>query len=64
MGNYLKVTYKIPNVTTTQENISRVMATVELYSDADYRNLVATDSEILEFRYPVKFNAGHTAVTK
>ncbi len=64
MGNYLKVTYRIPSVTTTQENISRVTATVELYSDADYKNLVAADSEILEFRYPMKFNAGYTAVAK
>lgn len=66
MGNYVKVTYSVPEGTKDGDSISSVNATVALYSDKECTeaNKVAEDTEVLYFRNPVKFRMGKTAITK
>lgn len=66
MGNYVKVTYSVPEGTKDGDSISSVNATVALYSDKEYTeaNKVAEDTEVLYFRNPVKFRMGKTAIRK
>lgn len=53
MGNYLEVTYAFPNGVHADDSLNSVIATVTLYSDQEKSEIVATDSEILEFRHSV-----------
>lgn len=66
MGNYVKITYSVPNETKDGDLISCVNATVTLYSDKECTeaNKLAEDTEVLYFRNPVKFRMGKTAITK
>lgn len=64
MGNYLKIEYSFPDGTAAGDRTERIIANVALYSDAAYRNLVAQDSESLEFRHPVTCSTAVTAVTE
>lgn len=62
MGNYVEVTYTFPEGAAEGSKVSNVKATVRLYSDAAKTNLVAEDSEILDFRYNVTCKMAKTAV--
>lgn len=66
MGNYVKVTYSVPEGTKDGDSISSVNATVALYSDKECTeaNKLAEDTEVLYFRNPVKFRMGKTAIRK
>lgn len=66
MGNYVKVTYSVPEGTQDGDSISSVNATVALYSDKECTeaNKVAEDTEPLYFRNPVKFRTSQTAIRK
>lgn len=61
MGNYLEITYSLPEDNEGSSMISGIMATVALYSDAACTDKIAMDSEILEFRKEVKCEMGVTA---
>lgn len=62
MKNYLNVVYSVPDTTADGVTVKAVTATATLYSDEACTNAIASDTEILEFRYDVKYNAGLTAV--
>lgn len=66
MGNYVKITYSVPEGTKDGDLIKSVNATVALYSDKECTeaNKVAEDTEPLYFRNPVKFRTGTTAIEK
>lgn len=66
MGNYVKITYSVPEETKDGDLIKSVNATVALYSDKECTeaNKVAEDTEPLYFRNPVKFRTGKTAISK
>ena len=66
MGNYVKITYSVPDGTQDGDLIESVNATVALYSDKECTeaNKVAEDTEPLYFRNPVKFRTGTTAISK
>lgn len=66
MGNYVKITYSVPEGTKDGDLIKSVNATVALYSDKECTeaNKVAEDTEPLYFRNPVKFRTGKTAIFK
>lgn len=53
MNNYLEVIYSFPDGIQDGEQVDWISATVNLYSDKELTNLVATDSEILEFKHSV-----------
>lgn len=53
MNNYLEVIYSFPDGIQNGEQVDWISATVNLYSDKELMNLVATDSEILEFKHSV-----------
>ena len=53
MNNYLEVIYSFPDGTGKGDQVDWISATVNLYSDKELTNLVATDSEILEFKHSV-----------
>lgn len=62
MGNYVEVIYSFPDGTAEDSEVDNIKATVRLYSDIGKTNLLAEDSEILDFRYTVKCKMGKTAV--
>ena len=62
MKNYLNVVYSIPDTTADGVTVKAVTATATLYSDEACTNAIASDTEILDFRYDVKYNTGLTAV--
>lgn len=68
MGNYISVRYTIPDGTPNGSKVSSVTAKVTVYSDKDRTNVVATDTEILEFRNPlpvkVKDDSSITAISE
>lgn len=66
MGNYVKITYSVPEKTQDGDLIESVNATVALYSDKECTeaNKVAEDTEPLYFRNPVKFRTGKTAISQ
>lgn len=53
MKNYLDVEYKIPDGTNEGDILKNITATVTLYSDADRTDVIAQDTETLEFRHDV-----------
>lgn len=53
MGNYLEVTYAFPNGVNVGDRMNSIVATVTLYTDQEKTEVIATDSEILEFRHSV-----------
>ncbi len=60
MGNYLEIEYSVPSGTTDGTKVSSIVAKVTLYSDKDRKHVVASDTELLEFRNPLPYT---TAVT-
>ena len=54
MGNYVEITYTFPDGASDGSKVSNVKATVKLYSDSAKTDLIAEDSEILDFRYNVE----------
>lgn len=50
MGNYLGIEYSLPEGTGNGAAFDSIVATVTLYSDEERTRVVASDSEILEFR--------------
>lgn len=63
MGYYLKVTYRVPDETTDGGALSSLVADVALYQDKNCTELVISDTEILDFRYKIKYSEGVTATT-
>ena len=61
MGNYLRIEYSVPSGTTTGTKVSSIVAKVTLYSDKDRKQVVATDTEILELRNPLPYTDAITA---
>lgn len=53
MKNYLEVEYKIPDGKSAGDKLENVTATVTLYSDAERTDVIAQDTETLEFRHDV-----------
>lgn len=53
MGNYLKVTYSLPDTIQPEDKTNQIIATVELYKDQECSDLLTSESEILEFRNEV-----------
>ena len=62
MKNYLNVVYKVDGTPASGDSVKAVTATVTLYSDKDRTQVIATDTEVLDFRYDVKYNDARTAV--
>ena len=62
MKNYLDIHYSVPKDTPDGSTVNSVVATVTLYSDKDRTNVVATDSETLEFRQPLTYKEAVTAI--
>lgn len=63
MGYYLKVTYRVPDETADGGALSSLVADVALYQDENCTELVISDTEILDFRYKIKYSEGVTATT-
>ena len=63
MGNYLEVEYTVP-ARDAKNKINNIVAKVTLYSDKEHTNVVATDSETLEFRRPMAYRTIETATTE
>lgn len=68
MGNYVEVKYTYPENITSGSKISSLTATVTVYSEYDestesFKNVVATDTETLEFRNPLTVKSGKFAIT-
>ena len=61
MGNYLEIEYSVPSGTTDGTKISSIVAKVTLYSDKDRKHVVASDTELLEFRNPLIYTTAVTA---
>ena len=58
MGNYVEVEYSYPANVSDGSKISSITAKVTVYSEYDkatksLKNVIATDTEILEFRNPI-----------
>ena len=51
MGNYLKLIFSFPKDVSDEGTVTSVKVEASLYSDEELTDLVATDSEILDFRY-------------
>ena len=66
MGNYVKITYSVPEGKQAGEMIDHVNARVALYSDeaCTEENKLAEDIEPLYFRNPVEFRTAKTAICK
>ena len=66
MGNYLKITYSVPEGKQAGDMIDYVNARVALYSDeaCTEENKLAEDIEPLYFRNPVEFRTAKTAICK
>lgn len=64
MNNYLDIRYSVPEETAEGGKVKSIVAKVTLYSDKYKTNVVATDSETLELRYPLTFIRGITAVAE
>lgn len=66
MGNYVKITYSVPDNTQNGDRINYVNAKVALYSDEECteENKLAEDTEPLYFRNPVQFRTSQTAIRK
>lgn len=66
MGNYVKITYSVPEGKQAGEMIDHVNAKVALYSDeaCTEENKLAEDTEPLYFRNPVEFRIAQTAICK
>ena len=62
MKNYLDIRYSVPKETSVGSTVNSVVATVTLYSDIGRKNVVATDSETLEFRQPLTYKEAVTAI--
>ena len=61
MGNYLEIEYSVPSGTTDGTKVSSIVAKVTLYSDKDRKYVVASDTELLEFRNPLIYTTAVTA---
>ena len=61
MGNYLEIEYSIPSGTADGTKVSSIVAKVTLYSDKDRKHVVASDTELLEFRNPLIYTTAVTA---
>ena len=61
MGNYLEIEYSIPSGTADGTKVSSIVAKVTLYSDKDRKHVVASDTELLEFRNPLPYTTAVTA---
>lgn len=61
MGNYLEIEYSVPSGTTDGTKVSGIVAKVTLYSDKDRKHVVASDTELLEFRNPLIYTTAVTA---
>ena len=61
MGNYLEIEYSVPSGTTDGTKVSSIVAKVTLYSDKDRKHVVASDTELLEFRNPLIYTTAVTA---
>lgn len=66
MGNYVKITYSVPEGKQAGEMIDHVNARVALYSDESCteENKLAEDTEPLYFRNLVEFRTAKTAIYK
>lgn len=64
MGNYLKITYSWPDGAQEEGVTDHILATVTLYSDADYQDPIAEDSEVLEFRHKIACKTDITAIAQ
>ncbi len=53
MGNYLRVTFSLPEEASDTEQIASITATVTLYTDKDYTEELASDTEVISFRHPL-----------
>ena len=69
MGNYVQVEYKLPSGAENGSKINNIIAKVTVYTDYDpnslpnYKNAIASDTEILEFRNPLTVKAGEGSET-
>lgn len=61
MGNYLEIEYSVPSGATDGTKVSSIVAKVTLYSDKDRKHVVASDTELLEFRNPLIYTTVVTA---
>lgn len=61
MGNYLEIEYSVPSGTADGTKVSSIVAKVTLYSDKDRKHVVASDTELLEFRNPLPYTTAVTA---
>ena len=64
MGNYLKITYSWPDGAQEEGVTDHILATVTLYSDADYQDPIAEDREVLEFRHKIACKTDITAIAQ
>lgn len=70
MGNYVQVEYKLPDGVNEDSKVERVTATVTVYTGCtdygdykEYKNPIATDTEVLEFRNPLNVKLGADSIT-
>ena len=63
-ANYLKITYSWPDGAQEEGVTDHILATVTLYSDADYQDPIAEDSEVLEFRHKIACKTDITAIAQ
>lgn len=64
MGNQIEVEYTVPTDKIRDGKLNSITAKVTLYSDENHTNVVATDSETLEFRRPMAYRTQVTATTE
>ena len=63
MENYLEVEYTVP-ARDDKNKVNNIIAKVTLYSDKEHTNVVATDTETLEFRRPMAYRTTETATVE
>lgn len=61
MENYLEIVYRIPDGIQEGDPVDAMVVTVNLYEDEEHRKLAASDTEVLDFRYEVKYTKTNTA---
>ena len=61
MENYLEIVYRIPDGIREGDPVDTMVVTVNLYEDKEHRKLAASDAEVLDFRYEVKYTKANTA---
>ena len=64
MKNYLGIEFVIPEGTSDGDQLSAITANVTLYSDEERTQPIAADTEVLEFRYEVRYRDTVTAIAQ